>query len=81
MTLTNLFFFFFLECEGTIVSFASDGSDGEYGGMIQATHIDWATSVKWGYGPGFNSSNLYATEGGGLTALRKSKRVLEIIPQ
>jgi hypothetical protein len=36
------------------------------------------TSVRWGYGPGFDSNSIYLTEGGGATARQTSRRVVQI---
>lgn len=38
------------------------------------------TSIRRGKGPGFDSSSFYVTEGGGLTGVVKSRRVLQLAP-
>eukprot|EP00604_Paraphysomonas_vestita_P001123 CAMPEP_0174819514 /NCGR_PEP_ID=MMETSP1107-20130205/2811_1 /TAXON_ID=36770 /ORGANISM="Paraphysomonas vestita, Strain GFlagA" /LENGTH=75 /DNA_ID=CAMNT_0016033173 /DNA_START=704 /DNA_END=931 /DNA_ORIENTATION=+ len=36
------------------------------------------TSVRWGKGPGFDSSSIYITEGGGATTRVTNRRVIQI---
>lgn len=36
------------------------------------------TSVRWGKGPGFDSSSLYVSEGGGLVASQTDRRILQV---
>jgi len=44
-------------------------------------NLRFPTAAKWGFGPGFNSSLLYVTEGGGILPRDTSQRVLQMEPR
>jgi sugar lactone lactonase YvrE len=61
-----------------IQMFTVDGSEVVEVPVPEGIALYEPTSVRWGRGPGFDSSSIYLTEGGGATPRVSSRRVIQI---
>jgi hypothetical protein len=61
-----------------IVEFTVDGTTMKSVDVYEGLELLEPTSVRYGKGPGFSSSSLYLTEGGGATPHVTSRRVVQL---